>query len=53
MTNIGECDHCGAEYDVASRFDHDADAGLCWACSDRNIDDMTDEELDDYLRGDA
>jgi hypothetical protein len=48
---FGECDECGAEYDAASRFDHDADAGLCWDCAGRDLDTMTTTELDAYLAG--
>lgn len=46
----GVCD-CGFIYDASSRFDHDADTGECWSCSDRNINEMTSVELDDYLSG--
>lgn len=46
----GQCD-CGATYDVGSRFDHDADSGQCWDCSDRDFDTMTATEMDEYLNG--
>jgi len=46
----GFCD-CGFQYIKGSRFDHDADSGQCWNCSDRNIWHMTDSEMEDYLLG--
>lgn len=46
----GSCD-CGASYDAASRTDHDADTGQCWACSDRDLDSMTETEWNLYLEG--
>lgn len=47
---VGVCD-CGATYDVGSRADHDADAGTCWNCSDRDPHQMTEDEWDEYLVG--
>lgn len=47
----GVCD-CGFLYKISSRFDHDADLGLCWDCSPRKLGDMNSDELDAYLRGD-
>jgi hypothetical protein len=49
-TEIGQCD-CGATYDPASRFDHDADTGECWDCSERSLTTMTDDEQVAYLQG--
>lgn len=46
----GYCD-CGETYDVGSRFDHDAETGQCWDCSDRDLNAMTATELDAYLNG--
>jgi hypothetical protein len=48
---VGECDDCGATYDVADRFDHDANLGLCWTCSPHDLNDLRDEQADLYLAG--
>lgn len=47
----GECDKCGDTYDVGSRFDHDAISGLCWECSDLDLNDMSAEEFAAYVAG--
>lgn len=47
---MGQCD-CGFIYNLGSRFDHDADTGQCWCCSDRNIFSMDYDQLMEYLNG--
>ena len=49
-TELGMCD-CGQKYVASSRIDHDADTGECWGCSERNRDNMTDEEWSMYING--
>lgn len=34
---IGHCDDCGEEYNVASQSDHDSENGLCWDCSRKRL----------------
>lgn len=48
--DLGNCD-CGQQFNIGSRFDHDADTGQCWNCSDRDIDDMSEDEFITYLNG--
>ena len=38
-SEIGECDGCGGEYDIGSRFDHCHECGCCFMCCDCHHED--------------